>query len=49
VWQVAGRSAVAFEDMVLLDLYYIYNRSLSLDVSILYETAFVVLERKGAY
>lgn len=49
VWQVAGRSAVAFEDMVLLDLYYIYNRCLSLDVSILYETAFVVLERKGAY
>jgi undecaprenyl-phosphate galactose phosphotransferase len=49
VWQVAGRSAVAFEDMVLLDLYYIYNRSLSLDVSILYETAFVVLEKKGAY
>jgi exopolysaccharide biosynthesis polyprenyl glycosylphosphotransferase len=49
VWQVAGRSAVAFEDMVLLDLYYIYNKSLSLDVSILYETAFVVLERRGAY
>jgi lipopolysaccharide/colanic/teichoic acid biosynthesis glycosyltransferase len=49
VWQVAGRSAVAFEDMVLLDLYYIYNRSLSLDANILYETVFVVLERRGAY
>ena len=49
VWQVAGRSAVAFEDMVLLDLYYVYNRSLSLDISILYETIFAVLERKGAY
>ena len=49
VWQVAGRSAVAFEDMVLLDLYYIYNRSLSLDANILYETVFVVLQRRGAY
>ena len=49
VWQVAGRSAVAFEDMVLLDLYYIYNRSLSLDMNILYETVFAVLGRKGAY
>jgi len=49
VWQVAGRSAVAFEDMVLLDLYYIYNRNLSLDANILYETVFVVLQRRGAY
>ena len=49
VWQVAGRSAVAFEDMVLLDLYYIYNRSLSLDANILYETVFAVIEKRGAY
>jgi exopolysaccharide biosynthesis polyprenyl glycosylphosphotransferase len=49
LWQVAGRSAVAFEDMILLDLYYIYNRSLSMDFSTLYETVFVVLRRKGAY
>jgi exopolysaccharide biosynthesis polyprenyl glycosylphosphotransferase len=49
LWQVAGRSAVAFEDMVLLDLYYLYNRSLSLDMNILYETVFAVLGKKGAY
>lgn len=49
LWQVAGRSAVAFEDMILLDLYYIYNRGLSLDFSILYETIFAVLEKRGAY
>jgi lipopolysaccharide/colanic/teichoic acid biosynthesis glycosyltransferase len=49
VWQVAGRSAVAFEDMVLLDLYYIYNRSLSMDLCILYETIFAVLGKRGAY
>ncbi len=49
LWQVAGRSDVAFEDMVLLDLYYIYNRSLLMDMNILYETVFVVLAKQGAY
>jgi len=48
LWQVTGRSAVLFEDMVLLDLYYIYNRSLMMDLNILIETVFVVIERKGA-
>ncbi len=49
LWQVAGRSGVAFEDMVLLDLYYAYNRSISMDMSILYETIFAVLKAKGAH
>ena len=49
LWQIAGRSEVAFEDMILLDLYYIYNRSITLDLNILFETIFVVLEKKGAY
>jgi len=49
LWQVAGRSAVTFEDMILLDLYYIYNRGLSLDFSILYETIFAVLGKRGAH
>jgi exopolysaccharide biosynthesis polyprenyl glycosylphosphotransferase len=49
LWQVAGRSEVSFEDMILLDLYYVYNRSVMMDFSILYETAFAVLARKGAY
>lgn len=49
LWQVAGRSEVSFEDMILLDLYYIYNRSLMMDFSILYETIFAVLAKKGAY
>ncbi|MBW1806366.1 MAG: sugar transferase [Deltaproteobacteria bacterium] len=49
LWQVAGRSAVSFEDMVILDLYYIYNRNLMMDLNILYETVFVVLGKKGAY
>ena len=49
VWQVTGRSTVSFEDMVLLDLYYIYNRNLIMDINILYETTFVVLGKRGAY
>jgi exopolysaccharide biosynthesis polyprenyl glycosylphosphotransferase len=49
LWQVAGRSAVTFEDMVLLDLYYIYNRSIMMDMSIIYETIFVVLGKRGAH
>jgi len=49
IWQVSGRSEVAFEDMILLDLYYIYNRSVMLDLHTIYETIFVVLKQKGAY
>jgi len=49
LWQVTGRSEVLFEDMILLDLYYIYNNSLMLDLQILFETVFVVLGKKGAY
>ena len=49
LWQVAGRSEVAFEDMVLLDLFYAYNRSIAMDMNILYETVFAVLAKKGAH
>jgi lipopolysaccharide/colanic/teichoic acid biosynthesis glycosyltransferase len=35
--------------MILLDLYYIFNRSLELDLKILLETASVVLRKKGAF
>ena len=49
LWQVAGRSEVAFEDMVLLDLYYVYIRNFSLDMNVVYETIFAVLAKKGAH
>lgn len=49
LWQVAGRSEVAFEDMILLDLYYVYNRGLWMDLNILIETVFVILEKRGAH
>ena len=49
LWQIAGRSEVSFEEMILLDLYYIYNRNLMMDFSILFETIFVVFGMEGAY
>ena len=49
LWQVTGRSDVLFDDMILLDIYYIYNRGFALDFNILFETLFVVLGKEGAY
>lgn len=49
IWQVAGRSGVGFEDMCLLDIWYIMNRDWILDVRILFRTAWVVLFGRGAY
>lgn len=47
LWQVTGRSYVTFDDQVLLDLFYIANWSLGLDVKILLRTVPVILFGKG--
>jgi lipopolysaccharide/colanic/teichoic acid biosynthesis glycosyltransferase len=49
LWQVRGRSDLDFDEMVLMDLYYIENWSLRLDVQILLQTVPAVLTRRGAY
>jgi lipopolysaccharide/colanic/teichoic acid biosynthesis glycosyltransferase len=49
LWQVSGRSEVPFRDMVRLDLHYIRNWSLGLDVEILLRTVPAVLSNRGAY
>ena len=49
LWQVSGRSDLAFEDMVRLDLAYIQNWSLALDVKIIVDTPMLVLRGVGAY
>jgi exopolysaccharide biosynthesis polyprenyl glycosylphosphotransferase len=49
LWQVSGRSEVSFHDMVRLDLHYIRNWSLSLDLEILWRTLPAVLGHRGAY
>jgi exopolysaccharide biosynthesis polyprenyl glycosylphosphotransferase len=49
LWQVSGRSDLTWDDAVRLDLYYVENWSLGLDLSILARTILTVLRRKGAY
>ncbi len=49
LWQVSGRSELTFDEMVLLDLYYIENWSPWLDFNILLRTIPRVLFGEGAY
>jgi exopolysaccharide biosynthesis polyprenyl glycosylphosphotransferase len=49
LWQVSGRSDLPFDEMCLLDIYYIENWSLALDFTILLRTLPRVLLREGAY
>jgi exopolysaccharide biosynthesis polyprenyl glycosylphosphotransferase len=49
LWQVSGRSDLAFEDMVRLDLAYIQNWSLALDVRIISDTPMILIRGSGAY
>jgi len=49
LWQVSGRSTVPFEEMVQLDIQYINNWSLWLDLQILMKTFPVVIQGTGGY
>jgi exopolysaccharide biosynthesis polyprenyl glycosylphosphotransferase len=49
LWQVSGRSSVPFEEMVRLDIHYINNWSLWMDLRILMRTLPVVLNGTGGY
>ncbi len=49
LWQVRGRAAIPWEESVRLDLYYVENWSLAMDILILWKTIFAVLNRRGAY
>lgn len=48
LWQVSGRDEVPFEEMCLLDIYYIENWSLALDIQIILRTVPHVLLAHGA-
>jgi exopolysaccharide biosynthesis polyprenyl glycosylphosphotransferase len=47
LWQVSGRNRLPFEEMVRLDLFYIENWSLLLDLKIILRTGFVMLSGQG--
>jgi exopolysaccharide biosynthesis polyprenyl glycosylphosphotransferase len=49
IWQVSGRNRISFEDWMKMDLYYVDNWSLWLDVKILLRTIPAVLTGEGAY
>jgi lipopolysaccharide/colanic/teichoic acid biosynthesis glycosyltransferase len=49
LWQVSGRSDLCWDESVLLDLRYVDNWSMTLDLLILWKTARAVLRRSGAY
>jgi exopolysaccharide biosynthesis polyprenyl glycosylphosphotransferase len=49
LWQVSGRSDLSWDDAVRLDLYYVDNWSLVLDLHTMWRTIAVVLRGRGAY
>ncbi len=49
LWQVSGRSDLPWEEAVRLDLRYVENWSLAMDLLILWRTGRAVLGRSGAY
>ncbi len=46
--QISGRSSLAFTEEIRLDMYYIENWSLKMDIGIILKTPIVVLSRKNA-
>jgi exopolysaccharide biosynthesis polyprenyl glycosylphosphotransferase len=49
LWQVSGRSDVSYDERVRLDMQYIRNWNIWLDVQLLIETIPAVLRQRGAY
>jgi lipopolysaccharide/colanic/teichoic acid biosynthesis glycosyltransferase len=48
LWQVSGRSDVEFDDRVRLDVAYIRNVSLALDLKTMFRTITAVMKKEGA-
>jgi Undecaprenyl-phosphate galactose phosphotransferase WbaP len=49
LWQVSGRSRTSYAERIALDIFYIRNWSVWLDIYLLVQTARVVLRGYGAY
>jgi lipopolysaccharide/colanic/teichoic acid biosynthesis glycosyltransferase len=49
LWQVSGRSRLTFDEMVRLDLFYIENWAVSLDIGLMLRTIPAVIFARGSY
>jgi len=49
LWQVSGRSDISYEERVRLDMHYIRNWSIWLDLQLLLQTIPAVMKSRGAY
>jgi len=49
LWQVSGRTEIPYEEWLQLDVFYIRNQSLKLDLEIVLRTIPAVLSMRGAY
>lgn len=49
LWQISGRNDLPYHDRVKLDVYYIQNWSIWLDIHILMHTILATLQARGAY
>ena len=49
LWQVSGRNSITdFEEVVKMDMKYIQNWNLGLDIKIIFKTIWVVLSGEGS-
>ncbi|HWK24504.1 MAG TPA: sugar transferase [Ureibacillus sp.] len=48
-WQVSGRSNVGFDEWVAMDLKYLYERNLVIDIKLILKTLLVLFGSKDAY
>jgi len=49
LWQVSGRNDLDFSEMVELDIQYIRNRSVLLDIKLIFKTVLVLFGSKNAF
>ena len=48
-WQVGGRNNIDFEDWMKLDIKYVHDRSLWIDIKLIFKTFFVLFGDKNAH
>ena len=49
IWQVSGRGELAFDQQVMMDMHYIENHSILLDITLIFKTIPVIFTGHGAY